>query len=108
MVPLLAYSEVVRARFSSILPQGWNVVKGTKNLDLAKKVADWVATKGANELYSKTYAIVAMPDAGKYPPNYPTGAEKLMIKNDFAWAAENRARILAEWTRRYDGKSAPK
>ena len=31
-----------------------------------------------------------------------------MIRNDFAWASENRARILAEWTRRYDGKAAQK
>ena len=43
---------------------GWEmeataIVKGTKNLDAAKKVADWAATKAANELYSKTYAIVA-------------------------------------------------
>jgi iron(III) transport system substrate-binding protein len=29
-----------------------------------------------------------------------------MIKNDFAWASANRARILAEWQRRYEGKSA--
>jgi iron(III) transport system substrate-binding protein len=92
---------------------GWEmeaagIVKGTKNLELAKKVADWVATKGANEIYAKTYAIVAMPDAGKYPPNYPAGAEKLMIKNDFTWMAENRDRILAEWTKRYDAKAAPK
>ena len=31
-----------------------------------------------------------------------------MIKNDFAWASENRARILAEWARRYEGKAAKK
>jgi iron(III) transport system substrate-binding protein len=29
-----------------------------------------------------------------------------MIRNDFAWASENRARILAEWQRRYEGKAA--
>ena len=45
---------------------GWDmealaIVKGTKNLDAAKKVADWAATKAANELYSKYYAIVAIP-----------------------------------------------
>ena len=92
---------------------GWEmeataIVKGTKNLELAKKVADWVATKGANEIYAKTYAIVALPDTGKYPPNYPANAEKLMIKNDFAWMADNRERILAEWTKRYESKAAPK
>lgn len=31
-----------------------------------------------------------------------------MIKNDFEWAANNRARILKEWQKRYDAKSEPK
>jgi iron(III) transport system substrate-binding protein len=92
---------------------GWEieaaaVVKGSKNMALAKKVADWVATKGANELYSKTYAVVALPGVENLPPNYPVNAEKTLIKNDFAWMAVNRARILAEWTKRYDSKAAPK
>ena len=42
------------------------------------------------------------------PPNYPADGEKLMAKIDFDWMAKNRDRILAEWTKRYDGKSAPK
>jgi iron(III) transport system substrate-binding protein len=92
---------------------GWEmeasaVVKGSKNLELAKKVLDWVASKGANELYAHTYAVVALPGAEKLPPNYPKDAEKLLIKNDFGWMATNRGRILAEWTKRYDSKAAPK
>jgi iron(III) transport system substrate-binding protein len=92
---------------------GWEieaaaVVKGSKNLALAKKVADWIATKGANELYSKTYAVVALPGVENLPPNYPPDAEKTLIKNDFGWMAENRGKILAEWTKRYDAKAAPK
>ncbi|MDC0057048.1 putative 2-aminoethylphosphonate ABC transporter substrate-binding protein, partial [Alphaproteobacteria bacterium] len=31
-----------------------------------------------------------------------------MIVNDFAWAAANRMRLLAEWQKRYDSKSDPK
>jgi iron(III) transport system substrate-binding protein len=92
---------------------GWEVeataiVKGTKNLDLAKKVADWGTTKAANELYSKTYAIVALPGVQSTPPNYPANAEPGMIKNDLAWMADNRERILAEWSKRYEAKAAPK
>src|SRR3954470_16755172 len=92
---------------------GWEmeatgIVKGTKNLAVAKKIADWGATKAANELYSKTYAVVAMPGVENFPPNYPKTAEKLMIKNDFVWMAENREKILSEWTKRYESKSAPK
>lgn len=92
---------------------GWElevtaIVKGTKNLDAAKKLADWAATKKANELYAKTYPIVAYPGVANTPPNYPPNLEKVMVKNDVEWMAKNRDRILAEWTKRYDGKSAPK
>lgn len=92
---------------------GWEmeavgIVKGTKNLEIAKKVADWAATKPANELFSKTYAVVAMPGVVNYPPNYPSTAEKQMIKNDFVWMAENRERILKEWSKRYEAKAAAK
>jgi iron(III) transport system substrate-binding protein len=92
---------------------GWEleataIVKGTKNLAAAKKLADWAATKKANELYAKSYAVVAYPGIESLPPNYPPNAEKAMIKNDMEWMAKNRERILAEWTKRYDGKSAPK
>ena len=31
-----------------------------------------------------------------------------MINNDLYWASENNKRILAEWQKRYDSKSAPK
>jgi iron(III) transport system substrate-binding protein len=84
------------------------IVKGTKNLDAAKKLADWAVTKKANELYAKTYPIVALPGVSNTPPNYPPDIEKAMVKNDVEWMSKNRDRILAEWSKRYDGKSAPK
>ena len=99
-----------------VLPKegaGWDmeatsIVKGTGNLDAAKKVADWGASKSANELYGKFYAIVAHDGVKAAPPNYPANAEAAMVKNDFAWMAENRERILAEWTKRYESKAQPK
>ena len=84
------------------------IVKGTKNMDAAKKLADWAVTKKANELYAKTYPIVALPGVANTPPNYPADIEKAMVKNDIEWMSKNRDRILAEWSKRYDGKSAPK
>ncbi|WP_035061493.1 putative 2-aminoethylphosphonate ABC transporter substrate-binding protein [Andreprevotia chitinilytica] len=92
---------------------GWDleatgIVKGTKNLDAAKKLADWSASKSANELYEKNFAIVAMPGIAKPIPNIPANYEQLLVKQDLKWAANNRDKILAEWTKRYDSKSAPK
>ena len=92
---------------------GWemeasSIVKGSKNLAIAKKIADWTASKDANEIYAKSYAVVAYPEVGAKPANYPAGAEAGMIKNDLGWMAENRERVLAEWSKRYESKAAPK
>jgi iron(III) transport system substrate-binding protein len=92
---------------------GWDmeassIVKGTKNLAVAKKVMDWAATKGANELYSKYYAIVAHPDVKNMPKNYPENADAKMAKIDLQVMANNRDAILAEWSKRYESKAAPK
>jgi iron(III) transport system substrate-binding protein len=92
---------------------GWDmeataIVKGTKNLEAAKKLVDWAASKKANEIYGKYYALVAHPDVKATPPNYPADGEKMMIKNDLTWMAENRERILKEWAKRYESKAAPK
>jgi iron(III) transport system substrate-binding protein len=90
---------------------GWDVeavgiVKGSKNAVLARKVSDWAATKDANELYAKYYAVVAHPDVKNLPLNYPTGAPAKMLKMDFDGMAAQREKVLAEWSRRYDEKAA--
>jgi iron(III) transport system substrate-binding protein len=92
---------------------GWEVeasavVKGSKVAPVAKRIADWTASKDASELYTKGYAIVAYPGIEASPKNYPANAEAKMVKNDLGWMAENRERVLAEWSKRYESKAAPK
>ena len=92
---------------------GWDMeasslVKGTKNMAVAKKVMDWVASKPANELYSKYYAIVADPDVKNLPTNYPADAESKMAKVDLEKMAGDREAVLKEWSKRYESKAAPK
>ncbi len=84
------------------------IVKGTKNLTAAQKLADFAVSKPAYELYGKYYAIVGYPGMNPAPPNYPPSADAAMVKIDLSKMGADRARILAEWTKRYDGKSAPK
>jgi iron(III) transport system substrate-binding protein len=100
-----------------IIPEdgiGWEmeataIVKGTKNLEVAKQFVDWTVSKQANELYSKYFPIVAHTEVKNPPPaNYPMEARGSMIKNDFEWSATNLPAILKKWTERYDGKSAKK
>ncbi|MDY7577664.1 putative 2-aminoethylphosphonate ABC transporter substrate-binding protein [Herbaspirillum sp. RTI4] len=92
---------------------GWDVeataiMKGTKNLEAARKLADWSASKSANEQFANNFAIVAYPGVAKPNPLIPANYEQMLIKQNLKWAAANRDRILAEWTKRYDGKSEPK
>ncbi len=92
---------------------GWEmetsgIVRGTQNLAAAQRVQDWVASQAANQLFGNYYAILAHPGVSANPPNYPAGAVERMARIDLNWMASNRERILAEWTRRYDSKSAPR
>ena len=89
---------------------GWDleafaIHKGTKKLDAAKKLADWASSREAMVLYGRNFAITAMPGVAQPLPNIPADYEQRLVKMDFTWAANNRERILAEWIKRYDGKS---
>lgn len=89
---------------------GWDleafaIHKGTKQLDAAKKLADWASSKEAMELYANNFAIVAVPGIAKPLPNIPADYEARLVKLDFNQAAANRERVLAEWTKRYDSKT---
>ena len=84
------------------------ILKGTKNLAAAQKLADFAVSKAAYEMYGKYYAIVGYPGMSPAPQNYPPSADEAMVKIDLAKMGAERARILAEWTKRYDGKSAAK
>src|SRR6185295_14586514 len=92
---------------------GWDleafaIHKGTKNLEAAKKLADWASSKDAMQLYGKNFAITAQPGVAAPLANVPADYEKRLVKLDFKVAADNRARVLEEWNRRYSAKSEPK
>jgi iron(III) transport system substrate-binding protein len=92
---------------------GWDleafaIHKGTKKLDAAKKLADWASSKDAMMLYGKNFAITAQPGVAAPLANVPKDYEARLVKMDFNWAAENRERILAEWTKRYNAKTEKK
>jgi iron(III) transport system substrate-binding protein len=88
--------------------EGSAIVKGTRNLAAAKKLMDFSASLAANELYAKYYNILAHPGAKGAAVNYPAETEARLIKADFNKIAADRDKTLAEWTKRFDGKSAPR
>jgi iron(III) transport system substrate-binding protein len=111
-----AKTKAAGAPIDVIFPKeglGWDleatsILSTTKHPDEAKKLADWAASKPANELYAKSYAMTAIDGIAGKLDYVPENLSEMLIDNDFDFAAGNRARILAEWTKRYDGKSEPK
>ena len=92
---------------------GWDleaigIVKTTQKLDAAKSLVNWSITNDAMALYAANFAIVAVPSLSKPLPNVPADYANRLVKNDFAWAAKNRDKILAERSKRYESKAAPK
>ena len=92
---------------------GWDleafaIHKGTKNLEAAKKLADWASSKDAMQLYGKNFAITAQPGVAAPLANVPADYESRLVKMDFKTAADSRQRVLDEWNKRYNAKSEPK
>jgi len=92
---------------------GWDIeatgiMKNTKKMAQAKRLADWMASKQANEITANWWAVVAYPGVASKLEGIPDNYEKLLAKNDLNWSAKNRERILAEWSKRYEGKAEAK
>ncbi len=108
-----ANSKTAGAPIKVIIPSegiGWDaesvaIIKGTDYPEAAKKLVDFAVSDAAMREYNVGFAILAVPALAKPVKNYPATVGKLMINNDFEWAAKNRERILAKWSKRYDGKS---
>lgn len=104
------------APIEAILPKeglGWDmeasaIMVSTKEAAAAKKLLDWSVTEEANKLYAQNFAIVAYPGVQAKLEHVTGDVEAQLGKNDFAWSAANRDRVLAEWTKRYDSKTEKK
>lgn len=92
---------------------GWDVeanclIKKTEGeKEIAKTFLDWAIEDGQMAKYATNYPIVATGIGDAIPEGYEQNPVDQLIGNvDLKWCAENRDRILEEWTNRYDGKSA--
>jgi iron(III) transport system substrate-binding protein len=92
---------------------GWDlevggIIKGTKNLEAAQKLMDFSVSVKANEMYNKSFAVLAIKGIAKPVKNFPKEISARMIDNDFEWAAANRSEILSKWNTLFHSKSEAK
>jgi iron(III) transport system substrate-binding protein len=81
------------------------ILKGTKKLDQAKKVMDYLGTKDASEFLASMGYIPPRPGI----PSALYGAAKpTFIKLDHGWAVKNRSKIIKTWKSKFMMKETAK
>ena len=88
--------------------EGAAIVRGTRNEAAAKQLMDFAVSPQAMALYGRYYALLGLPGVTPSVQGYPAAFSERLANVDFAAVAANRDRILAEWSRRFDAKSAPR
>ena len=78
------------------------IVKGTKKLSSAQKFMDWTVSQAANEAYARNFSMVAHQQVKSLNPDFPKNLSQKLVKNDFYWAAEQREKILKQWSERFE------
>jgi iron(III) transport system substrate-binding protein len=84
------------------------ILRGTRNLEAARRLADFAVSRPAMELYGRYYAMLALPGVEPTVRGYPADFAARLVNADFGEIAGSRDRILREWAQRFDGKSAPR
>ena len=89
---------------------GWDidaaaVIKRSGDTRGARRAVDWAISARAGAIYARQYPIVAQNFDYPKMPGIPGDIEDKLIRNNLAWFAFNRERILTEWRRRFESKS---
>jgi iron(III) transport system substrate-binding protein len=84
------------------------IFKSSKQPEAAKKFMDWAVGVEANKVYAGLWEVISRPELKGKAEGLRDAPEKLMINNDFRWAAEHRDQVLKQWQDRFGVKSEPK
>ena len=83
--------------------QANGLVKGTDNPEGAKKFLDWAISDEAMNLYAKYFGVLARPGF-PVPEGMPPDVADRLFPMDFKAMAEDRDKVLEEWTQRFGGE----
>ena len=90
---------------------GWDmestaVVAGAGHPQAARIFVDWATSDEAMKQYAESFAIVGVPHIAKPAASLPADLADRLAPMDVNWTAKNRMRVLSEWVRRYEGRTA--
>ncbi len=92
---------------------GWDLeatglVKGAHEDKAARAFIDWALSPEAMRIYARNFALVGDPAMSTPPPNLPRDLKDRLAAVNLKWTADNRQRIIDQWSRRYGAKSDAK
>ena len=85
---------------------GWDVgasavLANARNVRAAQALVDWSISVAANALYNESYLVLGVQGLSQDVKGLPDNVISSMIDNDLSWASQHRARLVAEWRRRF-------
>jgi iron(III) transport system substrate-binding protein len=85
---------------------GWDLestalVAGSPHTRAGKLFVDWAFSDEAMRLYAKNFPVVGAATFAHQIPNLPDHYEQHLAKNDLTWMAQNRDRVIKEWSGRF-------
>jgi iron(III) transport system substrate-binding protein len=86
--------------------EGAAILKGTRNLDLAKRLADFAIGKPAMTIYATTRGLVGHVDIAPSQPGLPPNVERGLVFVDFRSMVLRREAMMQEWATRFGERSA--
>lgn len=96
-----------RAPIDLVIPEGgigWDmeaaaIIKGTKHLEAAKKLVDWVSSDDVAKIGA---VFSGIPSREEFITPEGKISYNAMIKNNFKWAANNRSILIQQWRDKYE------
>lgn len=77
------------------------IIEGTQNLEAAQKFVDWVLTEEGQAFLAEVSPRPSTRPNVPLPDDIPTLDQLNLVDYDFAWAAQERDRIIEEWNERF-------
>jgi iron(III) transport system substrate-binding protein len=83
-----------------------SLMKTADNMADSKAFLDWLLTPEAAALYGERSEMSVVPGAkpteAVLKAGLPADATTILYPMDFGWSAQNKDRILGEWTQKLD------
>lgn len=82
---------------------GISLIKGGKQVELAKKFYDWIFSKSAAQILADFYIVPAYSEGVNVRPETELPKNLKLVDIDIDWAGKNKPRLVDTWNQKVNG-----